>query len=89
MSDARREYRWRVIAQDLKIVEVTAKTRLQAVQEAGIAWGVPWTSIARTVTAENLGEVDSAEAKTAGEAKQKRGSGAETAKPRRRGGNAK
>lgn len=52
-------YLWRVTGQDLKIVTVRAASRLGAVQEAAHKWGVPWTSIARQVAVENLGEVDS------------------------------
>ena len=51
-------YLWRVTGQDLKSVTVKASTRLQAVQEAARSWGVPWTSIARQVTVEKLGEAD-------------------------------
>ena len=51
-------YLWRVTGQDLKSVTVKASTRLRAVQEAARTWGVPWTSIARKVAVENLGEVD-------------------------------
>ena len=51
-------YLWRVTGIDLKSVTVRAAPRLGAVQEAAHKWGVRWTSIARTVTVENLGEVD-------------------------------
>ena len=54
---SRQVFEWRVTGQDLKSVTVKASTRLQAVQEAARTWGVPWTSIARKVTVEKLGEV--------------------------------
>lgn len=52
-------YLWRVTGIDLKSVTVRAASRLGAGQEAARQWGVRWTSIARQVTVENLGEVDS------------------------------
>lgn len=55
---SRQVFEWRVTGQDLKSVTVKASTRLQAVQEAARTWGVPWTSIARKVTVEKLGEAD-------------------------------
>lgn len=51
-------FRWRVSLQDLRTVKVTAKNRYYAVLAAAQEWHMPWTSIARTVTVENLGEVE-------------------------------
>lgn len=51
-------FRWRVTLPDLRMVKVTAKNRYCAVLAAAQEWHMPWTSIARTVTVENLGEVE-------------------------------
>lgn len=42
-------------------IEVKARDRLHAACEAGKAWGVPWTGIARECTYEKIGPADEPE----------------------------
>lgn len=48
-------YIYRVRHPELGEIEVMARDRLHAACEAGKAWGIPWTEIARACTYEKIG----------------------------------
>ena len=50
-------YRWHVTHPDHDPAEVVGRKKYNAVIAAAKVWRVPWTSVARACTFENLGEV--------------------------------